>query len=277
MLHHARRVRIDPSLAWGQTPRFSQAISTALSRAWTLRGQARGRGRSTRCSRRVATEQGLMMPGQQQLEAVDTAIFSNSERRENDTLPGRNKWRAPRPPTEVSPSKNGLSRDFESPPSGRRKPGQFLSHRRAVAIRTVAYHAILCGRLSPQTLTLGDGMKPPGQEEASLWRKVHPEYYGHGDSYRLGNRRVEFFTSKNTLRWVRVRARKARLTRAVMVTPHIDLLCFILMAPKLGRFIIWTLTVSAGARPTPCGRAARTYVLRSRRRKAAGGGPERSR
>ncbi|GAB2295009.1 hypothetical protein Dimus_029197 [Dionaea muscipula] len=110
--------------------------------------------------------------GFQQLEAVDTAIFSNSERRENDTLPGRNRWRPPRPPTEVSPSKNGLSRDFESPSSGRRKPGQFLSHKRAVAIRTVAYHAILCGRLSPQTLTLGDGMKPPGQEEASLWRKV---------------------------------------------------------------------------------------------------------
>ena len=230
-----------------------------------------------RCSRRIATEPGLMMSGQQQPEAVDTAMFSNSERCDNDTLPGRNKWRGPRLPTEVSASKNGLSRDFESPSLGHQKPGHFPSLRRTVAIRTVAYHAILCGRLSPQTLTLGDAMKPPSQEEASLWRKVHPEYYGHGDSYRLGNRRVEFFTSKNTLRWVRVRARKARLTRAVMVTPYIDLLCLILMAPKLGRFIIWTLTVSAGARPTPRGRAARTYVLRSRGRKAAGGGPERSR
>jgi hypothetical protein len=215
------------------------------------------------------------MSGRWQLEARSVAIFSNSERRHNGTLPVWNKRRVRyRGPQDLS-RRRTFSRDFESRRTIPEEAVHLRSRGRVILSRPAGYRAILCAHLGVSAAAPSDRKALLNRGKVASWRKVHLEYLRLVDSYRTGNRSVGFFASKNTLRRVRVRATKAQITRAVMVTPYIDLLCFNLMAPKLGRFIIWTGNLSAWTRPAPCVRAAGTHVLRSHGRKAAGGGPER--
>ena len=214
------------------------------------------------------------MWARRQIEALDVAIASNGGGRHNGTLPVWNKRSARRGMPEDFITGKTFSRDFESRQILSLESAHFRSHGRMSPSGPASYRAILRAHLGVKAAVPQHGKAPLNRGEVASWRKVHLEYFRHVDSYRTGNRGVGFFASKNTVRRVRVRARKAQQTRAVMVTPYIDLLCFNLMAPKLGRFIIWTENPSAWARPAPCVRAAGTHVLRSHGRKAAGGGPE---
>ena len=209
-----------------------------------------------------------------QIEALGVAISSNGGRRQNGMLPVWNKRRARRRKPEDFTRRKTFSRDFESGQICPPESAHFRSHGRISLGGPASYRAILRAYLGVRAAVPQHGKAPLNRGEAASWRKVHLEYFRRVDSYRTGKPGVGFFASNNTVRRVRVRARKAQQTRAVMVMPYIDLLCFNLMAPKLGRFIIWTENPSAWARPAPCVRAAGTHVLRSHGRKAAGGGPE---
>lgn len=214
------------------------------------------------------------MWARRQIEALDVAIASNGGGRHNGTLPVWNKRSARRGMPEDFITGKTFSRDFESRQMLSLESAHFRSLGRMSPSGPASYRAILRAHLGVRAAAPQHRKAPLNRGEAASWRKVHLEYFRRVDSYRTGKPGVGFFASKNTVRRVRVRARKAQQTRAVMVTPYIDLLCFNLMAPKLGRFIIWTDNPSAWARPAPCVRAAGTHVLRSHGRKAAGGGPE---
>ena len=214
------------------------------------------------------------MWARRQIEALDVAIASNGGGRHNGTLPVCNKRSARRGRPEDFITGKTFSRDFESRQMLSLESAHFRSLGRMSPSGPASYRAILRAHLGVRAAAPQHRKAPLNRGEAASWRKVHLEYFRRVDSYRTGKPGVGFFASKNTVRRVRVRARKAQQTRAVMVTPYIDLLCFNLMAPKLGRFIIWTENPSAWARPAPCVRAAGTHVLRSHGRKAAGGGPE---
>lgn len=215
------------------------------------------------------------MWARRQIEAFGVITSSNGGRRHNGTLPVWNKPCARRRMPKDSIRRRSFSRDFESRQILPLESAHFRLHGRMSLSGPASYRAILRAHLGvraavpPHRKALLNGGK------VTSWRRVHLEYLRRVDSYRIGNFGVGFFASKNTLRRVRVRATTVQLTRAVMVTPYIDLPRSNLVAPKLGRFIIWTGILSAWTRPAPCVRAAGTHVLRSRGRKAAGGGPER--
>lgn len=217
------------------------------------------------------------MSGQPRLVAIRIDMPSNRAHRENGTRPRPNTERLLRRVRQVSMRKKHLSRDFESPHFAQAKSGIFSSRIHAFPARSVGYHTMLCDRSG--TGTLGDyaQVKPWAEEEEPIWRNVHHKYYAPHQSYRSRNRWLNFFPSKNPLRWVRVSPRKALLPRAVMMMPYIDPLRLIFMAPKSGRFIIWTRIPSAWTRRAPRDQALRTYVLQSRGQKAAWAAPERTR
>lgn len=215
------------------------------------------------------------MWARRQIEALGVAISSNGGRRHNGTLPVWNKRCGRRRMAQGFARIRTLSRDFESRQILLLASAHFRSHGPMSLSGPASYRAILRAHLGVRVAVSQHGKTPLNRGKIASWRKVHLEYLQRIDSYRIRNRAVRFFASKNAVRWVKVRATKAQLTRAVMVTPYIDLLCFNLMALKLGRFIIWTGTLSAWTRPALCIWAAGTHVLRSRGRKTAGGGSER--
>lgn len=217
------------------------------------------------------------MSEQQPLVAARVDVPSNRALQENETLPLRNKERPHRGRTQVPMSKKHLSRNFESSHFARAEAGYFSSRFPAFLARSDGYHPMLWEHSEAGTHGDYARVAPRDEEEKPTWRKVHLKYYEVLNSCRNGNRSPYFFPSKNTLRWVRVPPREALLPRAVMMMPYIDPLRLIFMAPKSGRFIIWTRIPFAWTRRAPRGQALRTYVLRSRGRKAAWAGPERIR